>query len=86
MEVLESSVLNCWTAVMLFKKYKQHVAVEWHDTTCPELSEEECDSYNANTVRNAGKKKLKKEQQRKVKLELDKEVKLGSKFKKMIKN
>ncbi len=72
MKVLESSGLNCWKAVMLFKNYKQHVAVELQNITCPEPSEEQWDSYNADTVRNAGKVKMKKQQKRKVELESDK--------------
>ncbi len=83
-KVLESFGLNSWKAVMLFKNYRQHVAIEWQHTNCPEPSKEKWDSYNANTVSNAGKRKLEKDQKRKVKLELDMKAKLGSKILKMI--
>ncbi len=51
--------------------------------TSPEPSKEHLYSYNANTVRIAGKRKLKKKQKRTVKLELDKKAKLVSKNLKM---
>ncbi len=79
MKVLESPGLNSWKAVMLFKNYRQHVAVEWQEVTCPEPSKEQLDSYNVDTVRNVEKRKQKKEQKRKVKLELDKKAKLRPK-------
>ncbi len=59
---------------MLYKNYRPHVAVQWQDITCPVPSKEQWDVDNADTVKNVENRKQKKEQKRKVKLELSKNV------------
>ncbi len=82
--MLEWSGLNSWKAVMLFKKYRQYVTVEWQDVTCPEPSKEQWDAYNVDTVTNAGKRKLKKEKRGKWNWNWKGKPIWGQKIKKMI--
>ncbi len=50
LEVLKSSGLNSWKAI-IFKKYRQNVDAKWKDVTCPEPSMKQCKAYNEDTTR-----------------------------------
>ncbi len=68
----------------LFKKFRQHVAVEWQDIICPEPSMEQWDACYTDTVRNAGKRKLKNEKIKEIEIGIGQESQTGvKKFKKL---
>ncbi len=78
LRVLDSTGLNLWKAVMLYKNYRQHVDIRWQDITCPEPSKEQWDAFKADTVRNIEKQKLKLEQNIQVKEESKKRKAKGN--------
>lgn len=51
--------------------YSEHIDVKWQDVTCSEPSMERWKANNKDTVMNMEKRKLKKEQKRKIKEEFD---------------